>query len=155
MILILGWTLLDQACRDCYTPLMRSPPPDRRLFCVRCNRDTTLPNGVPASPSTAPSEILPPSSYRPVVNGDQMDSDEEEGEAGVMEDDPTAPAAQASAIDCFTPTLDILMSVNRREQSDRASKLIGEKLLQGYCLLDEVCPTSTCFGVCKYLLMSN
>jgi len=41
----------------------------------------------------------------------------------------------------------MLTAVARREQSDSASKLIGEKLLQGYCLLDEVCPTETCYGV--------
>lgn len=40
-----------------------------------------------------------------------------------------------------------LIAVARREQSDRASKLIGEKLLQGYCLLEEICPTNTCYGV--------
>ena len=38
----------------------------------------------------------------------------------------------------------------RREQSDRASKIIGEKLLQGYCLLDEICPTETCYGVAAF-----
>ena len=43
--------------------------------------------------------------------------------------------------------MNALTAVERREQSDQASKLIAEKLLQRYCLLDEVCPTETCYGV--------
>ena len=43
----------------------------------------------------------------------------------------------------------------RRAQSDQASKLIGEKLLQGYCLLDEICSTNTCFGVSSFVRGTN
>lgn len=28
----------------------------------------------------------------------------------------------------------------RREQSDRQSSLLGQKLLQGWCMLEETCP---------------
>jgi uncharacterized Zn finger protein (UPF0148 family) len=34
-----------------------------------------------------------------------------------------------------------------REQSDRASRLIGQKMLQGYALLGEVCPNESCIGI--------
>ncbi|CAG8609533.1 26010_t:CDS:2 [Dentiscutata erythropus] len=37
----------------------------------------------------------------------------------------------------------------RREQSRRASQSIGQYLLQGWALIDEVCPNETCFGVNK------
>jgi len=140
-------------CRECYTPLVRSPSPDRQLLCVKCNRDTTLTNGVHPSTSSGSEDILPPVNYHPVVDGDQMDSDEEEQEAGVMQDDPTA--IPVLATECVLPATSLLTVVSRREQSDRASKLIGERLLQGYCLLDEICPTTTCYGVIFVLYWSN
>lgn len=140
-------------CRECYTPLVRSPLPDRQLLCVKCNRDTTLTNGVQPSTSSGPEDILPPSNYHSVVDGDQMDSDEEEQEAGVMQDDPNV--IPVTAIDCLLPAMNLLTVVSRREQSDRASKLIGERMLQGYCLLDEICPTTTCYGVICVLYCSN
>lgn len=45
--------------------------------------------------------------------------------------------------------------MSRRAQSDQASKLIGEKLLQGYCLLDEICSTDTCYGVASSMGVTN
>jgi hypothetical protein len=35
----------------------------------------------------------------------------------------------------------------RREQSQLAAQLIGQRLLQGWTLLDDVCPNATCYGV--------
>lgn len=35
----------------------------------------------------------------------------------------------------------------RREQSNRASQLIGQKLLQQWTLVNDVCPNDTCFAV--------
>ncbi|CAG8526247.1 hypothetical protein C2G38_2224425 [Gigaspora rosea] len=35
----------------------------------------------------------------------------------------------------------------RREQSRRASQSIGQYLLQGWALIDEICPNDTCVGV--------
>ncbi|CAG8759380.1 27116_t:CDS:2, partial [Racocetra persica] len=35
----------------------------------------------------------------------------------------------------------------RREQSQRASQFIGQYLLQGWALIDEICPNDTCYGV--------
>jgi Sjogren's syndrome/scleroderma autoantigen 1 (Autoantigen p27) len=127
--------------------MLRSPPPDPHLLCVKCGRDTSLPNGTPASPINGSESNVPPAGYHPFANGDDMDSDEEEHEAGVMQVDPTARAIATLQSDRIHSNYDV-DQVARREQSDRASKLIGERLLQGYCLLDEICPTETCFGVC-------
>ena len=85
-----GWTLLDQSCAVCFTPLVRSPSPDHQLLCVRCGRDTTSapPNGIHLSPTTSAAEESnrPPATYHPFINGDDMDSEEDELEAGrVME----------------------------------------------------------------------
>ncbi|KAJ3088922.1 hypothetical protein HK102_007642 [Quaeritorhiza haematococci] len=35
----------------------------------------------------------------------------------------------------------------RREQADRASKLLGQYLLQGWTMLNEACPRPSCYGV--------
>ncbi|CAG8654644.1 5174_t:CDS:2, partial [Paraglomus occultum] len=34
----------------------------------------------------------------------------------------------------------------RRKQSQLAAQLIGERMLQGWTLLDEICPNETCYG---------
>ena len=106
VLLMTGWTLLDEVCSECLTPLVRSPAPDRRFHCVKCNRDMTvlLPSSVSPSPSAGPNGTLPPSDYRPVVNGDEMDSDEEENEGGIMVDDPPARAPQPNANECIYST---------------------------------------------------
>jgi hypothetical protein len=128
--------------------MVRSPAPNRQLLCVRCNRDTTAPltNGSPASPTSPTDSNRPPAGYHPFVNGDDMDNDEDEPDVGGMQVDPTVRAQETSQLDCMSPS-DVLTSVARRQQSDQASKMIGEKLLQGYCLLDEICATDTCYGV--------
>ena len=57
------------------------------MHCVKCARDTTapVPNGTPASPTIASNTNARPADYQPVVNGDRMDSDEDNQEAGDME----------------------------------------------------------------------
>ena len=35
----------------------------------------------------------------------------------------------------------------RREQSDRASSEIGKRLLQGWTMLGDECPSENCYGV--------
>jgi len=77
--------------------MLRSPAPASQLLCVKCGSDTTntssLPNGSTTSPtSTITDGDRPPAGYHPFVNGDEMDSDEEEQEAGVMQDEPVAQA---------------------------------------------------------------
>ena len=34
----------------------------------------------------------------------------------------------------------------RRKQSQLAAQSIGERMLQGWTLLDEICPNETCYG---------
>jgi hypothetical protein len=45
---------------------------------------------------TEPASDLPPAGYHPFVNGDAMDSDEEEQEAGVMVLDSTTRALSSA-----------------------------------------------------------
>jgi hypothetical protein len=81
--------------------MVRSPAPDRQLLCVRCNRDTTipLPNGVPVSPTRPADDNRPPAGYHPFVNGDDMESDEDELDVGGMQVDTTARPQETSQID--------------------------------------------------------
>jgi hypothetical protein len=63
---------------------------------VKCGSDTTstsVPNGTSTSPtSTITDGDRPPADYHPLVNGDGMDSDEEEQEVRVMQHEPVAQA---------------------------------------------------------------
>jgi hypothetical protein len=47
----------------------------------------------------------------------------------------------------FSPPPETEETRRRREQSDRASSEIGNRLLKGWAMLGEECPNSTCFGV--------
>ena len=80
--------------------MLRSPAPDHQFLCVKCGRDTTssaLPNSAGSSPTTISDR--PPAGYHPFLNGDAMDSDSEEHEAGVMQVDPTARSAASNQLD--------------------------------------------------------
>lgn len=82
---------------------MRSPAPQGQLLCVKCGRDTTVAppvtNGTDGSTSTGVLDALP-NNYHPLVNGDDMDSDEEEQEAGVMEVETSLRLTQS---ECISP----------------------------------------------------
>lgn len=80
--------------------MLRSPAPDLQLLCVKCGSDTTsstLPNRTGSSPTTISDR--PPAGYHPFLNGDAMDSDSEEHEAGVMQVDPTARSVSSNQLD--------------------------------------------------------
>ena len=83
--------------------MVRSPAPARQLLCVKCGRDTTtsspLPNGSRSSAPTVTETDRPPNGYHPFVNGDDMDSDEDEPEAGVMQDDGTSGVIDMNQLD--------------------------------------------------------
>lgn len=70
--------------------MVRSPTPARQLLCVKCGRDTSnvpLTNDTSTSTTgTAVNGDLQPAGYHPFVNGDDMDSEEEQGR-GVMQDE--------------------------------------------------------------------
>ena len=57
---------------------------------------------------------------------------------------PPLPAAEAGFANLG---IDPIRAAARREQSDQASALIGQRLLQGWALLDAQCENETCFAV--------
>jgi len=79
--------------------MLRSPAPASQLLCVKCGRDTSnvpLSNGTSTSATNTTADgDRPPAGYHPFVDGDDMDSDEEEQEAGVMQDE-SVPQAVAN-----------------------------------------------------------
>jgi len=96
--------------------MLRSPAPGSQLLCVKCGSDTTntspLPNGTSTSSTAAITDgDRPPAGYHPFVNGDDMDSDEEEQEGGVMQDEPVVQAiANGQTERTFLLSRSILMS---------------------------------------------
>jgi len=71
------------------------------LLCVKCGRDTTAALPVPSGTdglTGAGVTDAPPNNYHPFVNGDGMDSDEEDQEAGVMQVDATLRLTQTECI---------------------------------------------------------
>lgn len=73
---------------------------------------------------------------------------------------PTAAAAtttnQKKPLTNNEPVADQLaLQRQRREQSSKASQLIGEKMLQRWTLLNEHCPNDTCYAVNILVLSCN
>lgn len=123
--------MTDEHCRvpDCPVPIMRSKDGSIR-FCVTHD---TLPTG--SSKSTAPSQ--PSQSEQ-----QQVQRQQEEEEEVVVAKDPYAASGRRYDDDAAR------IQLERREQSSRASQLIGQKMLQRWTLLNETCPNPECYAVC-------
>ncbi|KAG0212303.1 hypothetical protein BGX33_003713 [Mortierella sp. NVP41] len=73
------------------------------------------------------------------------DDDNDEGEkTGVESDDDFEDAEE----EVFKPSEnEVKERESKREQSERASRLIGQKMLQGWAMLQDPCPNPSCHGV--------
>ncbi|BFZ59534.1 hypothetical protein YB2330_000545 [Saitoella coloradoensis] len=120
--LLQGYTMLN-AVHDCGAgvPLMRSR--EGQVLCVRCI------NIPPKDAEVAADQ----------VNENESES-ESESESDIDED--TYKLEQPS-----TYTSAQTDAKARQEQSSRASSLIGERLLQGWAMLNSVCSNDACYGV--------
>lgn len=116
--------MTDEKCRvpDCYVPIMRSKDGSVR-FCVSHD---TLPT---CSPNAKDSAV-------------QQTSRSTNKEADQFAD------AAARDNEVKENKDDAALLRKRREQSSRASQIIGQKLLQRWTLLNEVCPNPECYAVC-------
>ncbi|ORX92585.1 hypothetical protein K493DRAFT_42254 [Basidiobolus meristosporus CBS 931.73] len=68
----------------------------------------------------------------------------------VLCDDPERKQTQEPVIQSpenTNSTVELEEVEKKRAQSQTASKLIGEKLLQGWAMLNDICPNETCYGV--------
>lgn len=131
--------MTNEKCKvpDCYVPIMRSKDGSIH-FCVTHDALPTQ----SSSSSTPSSSARPPASIpapeKETAPPAKRGSISEEGE---REEQPAKRAAVPS------PTDEQRIARERREQSSRASELIGKRLLQRWALLNDVCPNPACYAV--------
>ncbi|CAG8564424.1 5989_t:CDS:2, partial [Ambispora leptoticha] len=113
-----GWVMTDETC---LTPNCNVPlmrsKDSTKWFCVVCDVDPTNANQKPS--------VSRNSSY-------------------TMSQDIPPNTAKINTCDALNP---IDENQARQQQSQLASHLIGQHLLQGWALIDEICPLNTCYGV--------
>ncbi|KAJ3720447.1 hypothetical protein C8R42DRAFT_608584 [Lentinula raphanica] len=128
-----GWVLTDTPCPRCKNiPLMRSPKNQVPImhFCANCDGNAQKVDVVRTSSSSSLTNAS--STTRTTVSRSSTPATE-------ISDVPSSPTF---VIPAETPE-----SRRRREQSDRASAEIGNRLLKGWALLGEECINETCFGI--------
>ena len=87
--------------------------------------------GKSKSQTKQPPNILPPAAMVNGINDNKVDS---------VQQNSTSPSDHEQQI--------------RRDQSQRASHLIGQYLLQGWALIDQTCPNDICYGVSVVKMLS-
>lgn len=129
-----GWVLTDRGCPKCQVPLMRSPNGQTPVvhFCVSCDGN---PSQAPAQSSghRRSSQILSEttaSTHRSASRTSTLPTD--------LPSDTDSPLLQPIDTDTI---------LHRRQQSDRASAEIGNRLLKGWAMLADECPGADCYGV--------
>lgn len=124
--------LTDIICANCGSvPKMRSPTGTTPVveLCVNCDDD-----------SPKPQERAP--------NRDSITSSDLSSLATVSRTS-TPPTEVSSTLSSptFALPVDTEAMLRRRQQSDRASTEIGNRLLKGWAMLADECPNESCFGV--------
>lgn len=134
----LDQVLTDVPCSSpgCRVPLMRSPQGKLPTihFCPNCDNDPDCRWPIfsrSQSQSTSSSLLIASSSSNHSAGASTPPT-----EASNPPDSPQ-----------FIPVTDTEGLISRREQSDRASREIGTRLLQGWAMLADECPGPTCYGV--------
>ncbi|KAI9027270.1 hypothetical protein CLU79DRAFT_741140 [Phycomyces nitens] len=119
-----GWVLTDELCQQsgCSVPMMRSK--DGLIkFCVSHDSlPTSSASQRRPTTATAITTTTPP----PVAS---------------------PPKASAPRTEDIKSMDKMREQSERREQSSKASQLIGQKLLQRWTLLNDICPNSSCYAV--------
>ncbi|KAI0069073.1 hypothetical protein BV25DRAFT_1874571 [Artomyces pyxidatus] len=137
--LLQGWVLTDKTCstEGCRrVPLMRSPDGTTPVtwFCPTCESTSgPLDSNSIAEP---PSQPHAPSSL-------SMTSSTHYSR-------PSTPATEVSSTlssPTFALPAETEESLRRRQQSDQASSEIGKRLLKGWAMLADECPSSSCYGI--------
>ena len=132
--------MTDKSCDTCANPLMRTPRNKRPLqvVCVVCGEQR---EAIDSSSS--------PLLTRNILSKDNISSSPTSDTPSV--EDVSTPATDISrelpTPEFHLPLMDTEESLRRRAQSDRASTVIGQRLLQGWAMLAEECPRPTCFGI--------
>ncbi|KAL1723332.1 hypothetical protein EV715DRAFT_286203 [Schizophyllum commune] len=129
-----GWVLTDKTCStvNCPVPLMRSPNGQTPVvhFCTRCHGG---PEGIGA-PSAAASTTSASTSIASASHISRAST-------------PPTELSNESSFEDFVLPPETEESRRRREQSDTASTEIGKRLLKGWAMLADECPSTNCWGV--------
>ncbi|KAL9554165.1 hypothetical protein MBANPS3_002933 [Mucor bainieri] len=131
--LLQGWVMTDEICKQesCSFPLMRSKDGSLSF----CTFHDQLPNNSAAfNYKKAAAPAAPTTTTAPA-----------ETEQTKPSTDAVTPSAAETAVDNGEEELRIRRE--RREQSSKASQLIGQKMLQRWALLNEHCPNPSCYAV--------
>ncbi|KAF8640012.1 hypothetical protein AX17_001256 [Amanita inopinata Kibby_2008] len=121
-----GWVLSDVPCSTpgCRVPLLRSPETQLVThFCPNCDAEPEALQKSLTTSSISSDTRLSPSSTPPTE----------------VSDFPELPP--------FPPLVETEDMRRRREQSDRASQEIGNRLLRGWTMLSDECPNPNCNGI--------
>ncbi|KAK9895599.1 hypothetical protein P389DRAFT_66621 [Cystobasidium minutum MCA 4210] len=162
--LLQGWTMSAEECQNDYCPgcpLMVSKD-GKESFCARCDGGDKV--GLPrqglveplatslSSTLNSETRVSSPTSSRAA---DEVTAEEDEDIYEVTGRDtiPNTPPTPHSRLNTPPPlpptlqTLDPQVQAARRAQTDRASSLLAQKMLQGWTLLGEECSNETCHAV--------
>ncbi|TPX32983.1 hypothetical protein SmJEL517_g04032 [Synchytrium microbalum] len=149
--LLQGWVLTDDKCKSnwqngCSMPSMRARD-GSRYICVLCDdpRNPWPPAGAIQQASVdALVNILPAVDAMTGVNDDSSIGDED---LGLTETGNLMNGLQSNntVVEANMPTDEERRS--RREQVDRATRLLGQRLLQGWTMLQDECPNPACPGI--------
>ncbi|TFK28813.1 hypothetical protein FA15DRAFT_664878 [Coprinopsis marcescibilis] len=143
-----GWVLTDKSCRNpgCATPLMRSPRGTPEVwFCASCD------GGPPGTKVSVSANSGASTSANTAASASTVSSVVSRGRS--LESRPSTPATEISDSEdvpgspLFVLPPETEESRRRRDQSDRASKELGRRLLRGWAMLGEECQNPTCIGV--------
>jgi len=138
-LMLQGWVLTDIVCAKCRElPKMRSPNGRTPVveLCVNCDSGND-------SSNVAPNRVA---NRRSVAS---LSSDPNSSLSLTMSGRSTPPTEVSSTLSSptFAIPVDTEEILRRRQQSDRASTEIGSRLLKGWAMLADECPSDTCFGV--------
>ncbi|KAI9268879.1 hypothetical protein BDA99DRAFT_502890 [Phascolomyces articulosus] len=130
-----GWVMTDQACKvpGCPVPIMRSKDGSIR-FCVKHDTlPTTSANGsatkITNNNITTASPVVPQTTTTASPATTVVGATSGPTQSTSTEDDEYAERER------------------QREQSSKASQLIGQRLLQRWTLLNETCPNPSCYAI--------
>ncbi|KAI8918190.1 hypothetical protein DFJ77DRAFT_454701 [Powellomyces hirtus] len=132
-----GWVLTDVICPNpgCNIPVVRSRDRSTQL-CVLC--DDPVNPYPPISQLAAETEVtivedpsVVPSTSEPTG---AVTTPEEDAELEAVLNEEVTPSRNEAA-------------ERRREKGNQASKLLGQKMLAGWTMLEDTCPNPTCIGV--------
>ncbi|KAF7731641.1 hypothetical protein EC973_008810 [Apophysomyces ossiformis] len=128
--LLQGWVMTDERCHvpECFVPMMRSKDGSIR-FCV--NHD---PNPTSSAVGNAQSSVS-----QQLANGTTAST--------IVKQAASSDVSPVAAAQDNTEEDELRIRRKRREQSSKASQLIGQKLLQRWVLLNETCPNEDCYAV--------